>query len=135
MAAQRDTTQRQVIRRVFEEADRPLSTREVLELARRSHAGIGIATVYRNIRLLQEAGYLAVIRLPGEPPRFERTGKPHHHHFHCRGCGRVVEVPGSDALLAALVPPGFVLEHHDLVLYGRCDECARAGKLTAQGTQ
>lgn len=128
MAAQRDTTQRQAIRQVFQDADRPLSTREVLEAARRFHPRIGIATVYRTLKLLVDGGFITVIRLPGEPPRYERSGKPHHHHFQCRQCGRVVEVPGSDALLAALVPPGFTLEHHDVVLYGRCDECTRGGR-------
>lgn len=120
---ERDTSQRRAIRRVFQEADRPLSTNDVLTGAKKHKANIGIATVYRTLKLLLDCGWLAIVRLPGEPPRYEVADKPHHHHFHCRLCGRVVEVPGSEDLLVELVPPGFVLEHHDLVLHGRCSEC------------
>jgi Fur family ferric uptake transcriptional regulator len=112
-----------VIRQVFRDSDRPLSTHEVLSAAQKLKPQIGIATVYRSLKLLIDSGWLSVVRLPGEPPRYELADKPHHHHFHCRACGRVVEVPGSDSLLASLVPAGFHLEHHDLVLHGTCDRC------------
>lgn len=120
---ERDTAQRRAIRQVFRETERPLSTEDVLAAAKRIKPNVGIATVYRTLKLLLDCGWLATIRLPGEPPRYEMADKPHHHHFHCRNCGRIVEVPGSDALLASLVPQGFELEHHDLVLHGLCDRC------------
>ena len=121
--AQRSTRQRRAIRLVFEKTDRPLSTQEVLTAAKEHEQGLGIATVYRTLNLLLSEGWLTTVKLPGEAPRYERGGKPHHHHFHCVECGRVFEVPGSDELLESLVPPGFVLSDHDLVLHGRCDEC------------
>jgi Fur family ferric uptake transcriptional regulator len=124
---ERDTSQRRAIRQVFRDADRPLSTHEVLESAKRLKPNIGIATVYRTLKLLLDAGWLMAVRLPGEPPRYELADKPHHHHFHCRKCGRVVEVPGSEDLLIQIVPRGYTLEHHDLVLYGHCDVCAKLG--------
>jgi Fur family ferric uptake transcriptional regulator len=121
---ERDTSQRRAIRQVFREADRPLSTHEVLEAAKRHKSSVGIATIYRTLKLLLDSGWLTTVRLPGEPPRYELADKPHHHHFHCRACGKVVEVPGSDELLARIVPSGFQLEQHDLVLYGKCADCA-----------
>jgi Fur family transcriptional regulator, ferric uptake regulator len=121
--ATRNTNQRKAIRDVFERTDRPLSTQEVLAAAQGRKSGLGIATVYRTIKILLEEGWLSAVKLPGEPPRYERAGKPHHHHFYCKHCGRVYEVPGSVQLLDALVPKGFVLEEHDLVLYGRCSQC------------
>lgn len=130
---ERDTSQRRAIRQVFRDADRPLSTHEVLLDAQRLKPRIGIATVYRTLKLLIDSGWLATVRLPGEPPRYELADKPHHHHFHCRSCGRVVEVPGSEKLLTALVPPGFELEHHDLVLHGRCDRCRPHAEASADG--
>ena len=120
----RNTNQRSAIREVFKQADRPLSTVEVLKAAQRHKTGLGIATVYRTLKMLLDDGWLSTVKLPGEPPRYERAGKPHHHHFYCQACGRVYEVPGSERLLAELVPKGFVLENHDLVLSGRCTECA-----------
>lgn len=121
---QRNTRQRRAIRMVFEGTDRPLSTQEVLTAAQECEQGLGIATVYRTVNLLLREHWLTTVKLPGESPRYERAGKPHHHHFHCIDCGRVFEVPGSDELLDSLVPPGFALVDHDLVLRGRCAECA-----------
>jgi len=124
----RNTNQRKAIRDVFSEADRPLSTEEVLKAAQRHKPGLGIATVYRTIKALLDESWLCVVKLPSEPPRYERAGKPHHHHFYCQACGRVYEVPGSVALLDTLVPKGFTLESHGLVLCGRCAECtAKSG--------
>lgn len=120
----RDTQQRRAIRRVIEEAGRPLGPREVLAASQAHCPGLGIATVYRTLKALVEEGALTQVELPGEPPRYEGTGKRHHHHFHCRACDRVYELEGCPEGLRHLTPPGFALESHELVLYGRCAGCA-----------
>ena len=120
----RNTNQRRAIRQAFGDTDRPLSTEEVLEAAQKYKPGLGIATVYRTLKLLLSSGWLTTVRLPGEPPRYELAGKPHHHHFYCTVCRRVFEVSGCPQLLEDLVPKGFTLEDHDLVLYGLCASCA-----------
>lgn len=124
-AVERDTSQRRAIRQVFRDADRPLSTQEVLEAAQKLKPNVGIATVYRTLKMLLDANWLSTVRLSGEPPRYEIADKPHHHHFICRKCGHAFEVPGSDKLLRALVPAGYTLESHDLILHGLCGQCAR----------
>ena len=121
---ERNTRQRGAIRRAFQRTGRPLGTGEVLELARSEVGGLGIATVYRNIRTLADEGWLTVVELPGAVARYEIHGKEHHYHFRCRQCDRVFEAPGCIGSLTELVPPGFSLEDHELVLYGRCAECA-----------
>jgi Fur family transcriptional regulator, ferric uptake regulator len=120
----RDTEQRRAIRRVIEEAGRPLSPREVLAAARDHRAGLGIATVYRTLKTLVEEGALTQVELPGEAPRYETAGRQHHHHFHCRACDRVFELEGCPEGLRGLIPTGFSLESHEVVLYGRCAACA-----------
>ena len=120
---ERDTQQRRAIRAAFEEAGRPLSPQEVLDIAKRRSPGLGIATVYRTIKSLAEVGALTQVDLPGETPRFETTGKTHHHHFHCRTCDRVYELEGCPEGLARMTPAGFSLEAHEVVLYGRCASC------------
>ncbi len=121
---ERNTRQRGAIRRAFQRTDRPLSTAEVLDFARAEVGRLGIATVYRNIRAMLDEGWLVPVELPGEVTRYEVHGKAHHHHFQCRHCNRVFEVPGCVGTLAAILPPGFTLEDHEVVLYGRCPECA-----------
>jgi Fur family transcriptional regulator, ferric uptake regulator len=120
---ERDTRQRRAIRTALEESGRPLSTQEVLQLARQSSPSLGTATVYRTLKSLVEEGWLAVVEVPGEAPRYERAGKGHHHHFHCRGCGRLFELEGCPDGLRHLTPLGFSLEAHEVVLYGRCGVC------------
>jgi Fur family transcriptional regulator, ferric uptake regulator len=120
----RNTRQKSAIREVFRIADRPLSPLEVLELAGEHISGLGIATVYRNIKQLIEDEWLVEVELPGEPSRYEVAGKAHHHHFHCQVCGKVFEVPGCALQLKPALPKGFQIRAHELVLYGACDVCA-----------
>lgn len=122
--SKRDTQQRRAIRSAIDESGRPLSPREVLAAAQRHLPGLGIATVYRTLKSWLEDGSLAQVDLPGEPPRYEATGKQHHHHFHCRACDRVYELEGCPDGLKSLTPAGFSLESHEVVLYGRCAACA-----------
>ncbi len=120
----RKTEQKAAVRHVLVEADRPLSAQEVFKAARALATGLGIATVYRNLKTLVEDRWLVTVSLPGEPNRYEVAGKEHHHHFHCRGCNRVFEVPECASDLRRMTPAGFVLDSHDVVLYGKCSECA-----------
>lgn len=120
---ERDTSQRRAIRKVLQDAGRPLSPAEVLQKAQRLVPRLGIATVYRTIKGLTDQGTLVAVELPGEPQRYEIAGKSHHHHFSCRACGRVFELEGCPGNLARLVPQGFVMEDHELFLYGRCKDC------------
>lgn len=122
--AQRNTVQKRALRKIFDEADRPLSPQEVLDDAKEHAPGLGIATVYRNLKALTESGYLVTVELPGKPPRYERAGKAHHHHFHCRSCGKLYELEGCPGNLKALVPTGFVMEDHDVLIHGLCEACS-----------
>ena len=119
----RDTSQRRAIREAVEGAGRPLSATEILSAARRVVPGLGIATVYRAVRRMQDEGALRQVDLPGDAPRYEASGKDHHHHFHCRSCARVYEVEACPGEFAMPAPPGFSVEDHDVILYGRCPAC------------
>lgn len=120
---QRSTSQRRAIHAVFADAARPLSFDEVLEAARQEVPGLGIATVYRTVKSLTENGDLVPVDLPGEPSRYELAGKGHHHHFSCNDCGRVFELEGCPGNITRLLPPGFTMSGHEVVLYGRCAQC------------
>lgn len=120
----RTTQQRTVLRNIFEKTNHPLTANEALAAAQRIHPRMGIATVYRYIRVLLDEGLLSTVELPGEPVRYESSHKEHHHHFRCGACGRVWEINGCVDGLRKLAPPGFVLNEHLLVLFGLCSECA-----------
>jgi Fur family ferric uptake transcriptional regulator len=98
----------------------------VLAAGRRLVPSLGIATVYRNISSLSAQGWIHSVELPGEPARYERCGKPHHHHFICRGCGLAFDVAACPDDVERLAPPGFAVDAHELVLYGYCPGCHAA---------
>ena len=125
MASERTTRQRDAIRAAIETAGRPLSPREILQEARASVKGIGLATVYRNLRRLAADGAVRLVTLPGDAARYEVTESDHHHHFQCTRCERVFDVPGCPGDLRRLAPRGFTVERHDVTLYGRCPRCAK----------
>jgi Fur family transcriptional regulator, ferric uptake regulator len=126
---ERATRQNTAIRAALESAGRPLTPAEVLDEARRHVAALGLATVYRNLKALVDAGVIQVVTLPGEVPRYERAQHGHHHHFRCDVCQKVFDVHQCPGDLAALAPPGFRVSRHEITLYGQCSQCrpARGG--------
>ena len=119
----RRTAQRAAIRQVLEDAGRPLSPAEILQSSQLFVPRLGLTTVYRTVNSLVDDGWLASVELPGEADRYELAGKPHHHHFRCRRCGSVFDVQGCADGLNGLLPNGFTMEGHAIVLYGACAQC------------
>ena len=132
----RETSQRGAIRKALLNAGRPLSTSEVYALAHKDAAKLGIATVYRNLKSLHADEEVVRVDLPGRPPRWELAPGPqqalgrHHHHFLCRTCNKLYEIESCPADLQRLLPSGYVLEEHDILLRGQCQSCAQPTRLT-----
>ncbi|MDH6590391.1 Fur family ferric uptake transcriptional regulator [Variovorax sp. TBS-050B] len=122
---QRGTRQKAAIRAVIDGAARPLLPQEILEAAQQEVAALSIATVYRNLKLLAEAGQIRSVELPGEAPRYESARHGHHHHFQCRSCSRVFDVHACPGDFSELAPKGFRVESHELTLYGQCADCRK----------
>jgi Fur family ferric uptake transcriptional regulator len=120
---ERRTRQHQAIYDVIVTADRPLLAQEILTLAADSVPQLSIATVYRNLKTLQEDGTIKTIQLPGQNPRYELAAHAHHHYFQCRECERVFDIEACPGKLEKLAPSGFMVEDHEIILYGRCGEC------------
>lgn len=117
----RMTEQRRVIARVLSHAhDHP----DVEELYRRSHAvdpHISIATVYRTVRLFEEAGIVARHDFRDGRSRYEEATEVHHDHLIDLKSGKVVEFvdPDIEALQEAIARKlGYRLVDHRLELYG-----------------
>lgn len=121
---QRKTTQRTAIEQIFLDEDRPLGIDEILRLGRAKVESLNQATVYRNLKLLSGKGWLTQINHPAMGTLYERTGKAHHHHFHCRDCNRVFELPGCSLNQETSAPEGFKVEDHEIYLFGLCPSCA-----------
>jgi Fur family ferric uptake transcriptional regulator len=121
----RNTRQRDVIVRVIREASGPLTVPEIHQRAQAELPELGIATVYRAVKELREADNVQPVVLPTGETRFEPSGRGHHHHFHCRVCDRVYDVETCPVRVPASheIEAGFVVERHELTLYGVCPKC------------
>lgn len=119
----RNTKQKTAIREAFARANRPLSPEEALAAAQKFYPALGIATIYRNIQSLVEEGWLQLVAIPGESPRYEVAGKEHHHHFQCNDCGKLYELEGCIPQFKPKIPRGFRVTGHEFFLYGICATC------------
>lgn len=128
----RMTEQRRVIARVLSEAsDHP----DVEELHRRAHAmdpHISIATVYRTVRLFEEAGILERHDFRDGRSRYEEVPSEHHDHLIDVETGEVHEFRNEDIerLQQEIAKKlGFKLVDHRLELYGtRLDRPPKGNK-------
>jgi Fur family ferric uptake transcriptional regulator len=100
-----------------------LSIDEVLKAGRESVVSLNQATVYRNLKLLVQNGWLIKIHTPELGSLYEKAGKEHHHHFQCRSCDRLFEISGCAFNERGSTPPGFVTEGHEVYLFGICPAC------------
>lgn len=119
--------QREVILDAFLRSDRHLSVEDLLHLVQRRRPDIGRTTVYRTLKLLQQAGLASQLDVRGQS-RFEHEYKRQHHdHFICNGCGEIIEFSSpeietlQDEIAAGL---GFVIQGHRHQIYGLCRRCA-----------
>jgi len=89
-------------------------------------AGVGLATVYRALAAMQDAGTITPVGERGGSALLARcTRGDHHHHFVCTGCGSVagVDCPLGDAARASVERDGRLVTRHEITLYGLCAEC------------
>ena len=105
-------------------ADGPLSARELW--TRLSGTGVGIATVYRALQRGVEEGTLESVEILGGGVRYEPKDREHHHHFLCSTCDHAFDLFGCVEGLESLVPDGFRMTGHEVVLRGTCDACGSA---------
>ena len=129
MTASRSTRQRDVITRVLQDAPGPLGVGEVHQRAQAELPRLGIATVYRTLKLLTEQRRIHPVLLDGET-LYEAAGRGHHHHFSCTRCGQVFTLHSCPVSLPSggVYPGGFVVEAHEVTLYGQCPACAVSGQ-------
>ena len=119
----RKTNQRNAIQEVFQQKDQPMGVSEILQIGRQSVQSLNQATVYRNLKLLVATGWLRTISTPDLSMLYERAGKEHHHHFQRRSCDHLFELPGCALNDEHPIPPGFVVERHEVLLFGICSSC------------
>ncbi len=86
-----------------------------------------LATVYRNLSLLESLGMVVPCEFGDGTTRYEWAGtdEDHHHHVICRQCHRVEQLDNCvvEELETAVKKRGFTAVSHRLEFYGVCTDC------------
>jgi len=105
-----------------------VTAREIADLLRERGSGVGLASIYRALDLLDRHGLVQRFDVGEGVARYEPAmpGGDHHHHLVCDSCG-TVEPFEDDALERAIHglsdKTEFAIAAHDVTLHGECPAC------------
>ena len=117
----RMTEQRRTIATVLESSDDHPDVDELYARASAVDPGISIATVYRTVKLFEEAGILEKLEFGDGRARYEYAEREHHDHLIDVTTGDVVEFvdPEIEALQEKIARRlGYKLQGHRMELFG-----------------
>ena len=115
------TDQRKIIAKVMSEAQDHPDVDELYNRVSKIDSKISIATVYRTVKLFEEAGILAKHDFKGGKARYEKLNESHHDHLIDVKTGEIIEFVDEEIeKLQEKVAEkyGYKLVDHKLELYG-----------------
>lgn len=138
------TTQRRVVFEVIGANEgKHFSPEEIYDIVKIDHPEIGLATVYRTLKLFEKIGIIYRLNFNDGCSRFEMShldDESHrHHHLVCVECGKILEVK-IDSLqeLEVYVEKefSFDIHNHTLKFFGLCSDCKkRRNKCKKESTE
>lgn len=128
---ERSTRQRIAVAAVLQEVDDFRSAQDLHEILRRKGERVGLATVYRSLRAMADAGDIDMLVTSEGETLYRRCGQGagHHHHLVCRQCGLTIEVkaPAVERWATTIGGEhGFTEVEHTLEIFGTCPDCANS---------
>ena len=115
------TEQRKVIAQVMASSSDHPDVDELHKRINKLDSKISIATVYRTVKLFEEAGVVSKHDFKGGKARYEKSPEEHHDHLIDVNSGEIIEFVDEDIeLLQKKVADklGYTLVDHRLELYG-----------------
>jgi Fur family transcriptional regulator, ferric uptake regulator len=120
------THQREAIVDTFLHTSGHVGLEDLLSRARKKHPRVGFATVYRTVKLLEEAGIAAARHFGSGQTLYEVSeGRKHHDHLICDSCGFITEFENDEIEHlqdTAARRLGFNVVRHRLELFGLCEK-------------
>lgn len=117
------TKQRKVILDVLSTLEHHVSLEELFQEVQKEHKGVGMATLYRTMRLFSDAGIANELRFDDGLTRYELATGEHHDHLICLECKMIIEFEDDwieQRQKEIAKENGIVILSHKLELYGRC---------------
>jgi Fur family transcriptional regulator, ferric uptake regulator len=122
----RPTKQRLAVQEALRAFDDFRSAQDIHDLLGQRGEQVGLATVYRTLSMLADAGEVDMLRTEDGEAIYRRCSDTHHHHLVCRSCGRTVEVEGPAVerwTRSIAEEHGYGEVSHTLEIFGTCPEC------------
>jgi Fur family ferric uptake transcriptional regulator len=127
------TSQRALIWKALLDSKGHPSVEEIRdELLNQGHR-IGLATIYRTIKLLLESGFVRQSKLHGMTRYEPLVNQPNHLHFICNVCGSTVEFPSrkiEQLIRQATQANNFEERYSRYAIFGICKSCLRKQRKT-----
>ena len=106
-----------------------VTAREIADVIRDEGSGIGLASIYRTLDLLDRTGLVQRFEVGEGSARYEPAypSGEHHHHIVCDACGDVIpfEDEGLERAIEHLAGRvEFAVNAHDVTLHGECPACS-----------
>ncbi len=122
------TKQREAILRTLYDNKGHYSPEEIQKLINKNHSDlkVGIATIYRTMALLENAGLASSISFGKDGKLYELGIKKHHDHLICTQCGKITEfvdetIEKRQEEIAK--KHNFLMQDHTMKIVGLCQEC------------
>ena len=126
----RATWQRAAVHDILERTDSFRSAQQIHSALEAEGTRVGLATVYRNLTAMAEAGEIDQVRNAEGEALYRSCERPeHHHHIVCRRCGYAVEIAGGEleAWVAGVsAAHGFTGVEHIAEFFGLCASLTRS---------
>jgi Fur family ferric uptake transcriptional regulator len=124
------TNQREIILRELKKSKAHLAADELYDIVKKIMPRISLATVYRNLEILSEAGLIGKLEISGRQKRFDFDVSDHDH-IYCAVCHRVdnlnIERKGMDSEQLG-VEVGYTVTGYRVEIIGICPDCQRKEK-------
>ncbi len=125
------TNQRKiVIDALVKHQDQHLNCDEIYDLVKNVDNNLGLATIYRSLKLFVQLGILTELNIGDGSIRYDlvdlKANSHNHHHLICKKCGKIIEV--KDDSLEAVEKEieklyDFKIENHKCKFMGLCKAC------------
>jgi len=124
------TKQRELILKFLYENDDHFTPEDIYMLLKKEYpdTNMGIATVYRTLTLLEEAGMASSISFGTQGKKYELGLKKHHDHLICTACGDITEfldeiIEEQQEQIAKKF--NFQMTNHTMKIIGLCKNCQK----------
>ena len=121
------THQREIILQELKVSGEHLTADELYERVKKRLPRISLATVYRNLEIMAQAGRIAKRQVSGRQKRFDADVSDHDHIF-CVQCHRLDNLNLDRKRIGALPAgaiPGYTVTGYRLEIMGVCEACRK----------